>query len=494
MKLLVLVAVLVVASSVQAQVGTQTFSENFESFTVNAFGQTLPDQSWYNYHEAENIGTVATTAPTIGGAKSFHVESPLGLPVTDKFADFDLEQAASLTSIDFRVKGSTIPANGNGSNQYVSLQSATPRRTIAEFYVFCDDASFPNGCEFRVRFDQADTIGQVLINSSMNLTEFRVQLAFDWFNAQYSLTVNGVPDGVFPFMELPSNFQRLRLAQYEATTPIDLAFDNWTVVGAFDGFADSGTGDAATGIRNFLTNIKFTTAGSLFAFGIVLLVVILAGVVVPLLVLGRDNSVTPAVSFLGVLTILWLVRMEILPEWVGIAIIIIAAAIVSFAVRSAILGIRDASQGPGLVAGSLGYFIIAATLLAFSGYAGADILLPTADLEIDDGASELPENETISQGFVEQVLDCSVGIITFGKFGDCERDSRGSAITWAKDTVDNIGRITAAIFSYAKTATIYLFQLLTFQLPIPVLFNMMIVLPPAAALATLAVQTIRGTG
>lgn len=490
MKRLLFLAALCVVPGALAQTA---YTEDFESFTVPAFGTITPDQTWYNYRAGSTgIGSVSTTAP-IGGSKSFRMFSAEGLTPSDKFSDFDLEVAATVSWINFTVDARSIAQNGDGSNQVVRLESESPRRTLAEFYVICQNTTYTAGCEFRPRFLTVDTTGQVLVNASSNLTRFRVELNVDWINARYRLYVNGVNDGLFNFLELPSNFGRLRMAQVDSTAPIDLAFDNWTVAGASSETGTTLTGDAATGIQNFLQNIKFTTSGSKFVFGILLFLILMAAIIVPAFTFGKDNSISPAIGFLVVLAALWLIDMEIWPEWIGIATIVAASAAVALTGR-AMIGLGNSSSGAAMVVGALGYFIIASTLLAFSGYAGQAISLPTDSIEVDDGASSLNTTDQVQQGFVEQVADCAIGIVTFGKFGDCSRTSRGTAITWAKDTVDSIGRVTAAIFGFAKAAVGFLWQLLTFQLPIPVIWNMMIVLPPAAALGFLAIQVVRGVG
>lgn len=485
-----LVAIIILLAPIASgQFGTETFTEDFET----CFPGEDPDQDWYDLRDPSDIGG-CSTQNAMDGDLGMLVQSPSGQSLTDKNIDFDLEIPAALSSTTFFIAGEPIANTTGGSNQYVAIQSEAPRRTVAEFYVLCDVANATQGCEFRVRFQQIDTFGQILINGTNNQTQFKVHLVFDWFEGTYRLFVDDVDDGVFPFMELPNNIQRVRIGQAKASSGVNATFDGWTVDGAFEGVEEVVEGDAAEGIKNFLNDINFTTTGSLFLFGVVLLVIMVAAVVVPLLALGRDNTVVPAIGFFAVLAILWLIKMEIFPDWIGIVLIIVTSSLIGFVLRRVMLGIRDAGQGPGLVAGSLGYFIIATTFLGLSGYAGENIFLPTDDLGIEDGVDDLPDNETVEQGFVEQVLDCSVGIITFGTLGDCSRDTEGTIVKWTKDTVDNIARVTATIFSYGKAAFAFVFQLLTFQLPIPVVFNMIIVLPPAGALAAYGLQIIRGVG
>lgn len=487
--LLFAVAVILFAPAASAQFGTEAFTEDFE----DCFPGDDPEQTWYTYRDPSDLGACSAD-DAIGDDLSLRVRSPSGQSVTDKVVDFNLVAPAALSSTTFFVRGEPIANTTGGSNQFVAIESTAPRRSVAEFYVFCDVIDAPDGCEFRVRFEQADTHGQVLVNATQNETQFKVRMVFDWFEGTYRLFVDDVDDGVFPFLELPSNIQRVQIGQAKPSSGLNATFDDWTVNGAFAEPEEVVAGDAAEGIKNFLTNIQFTSTGSLFLFGVVLLIIMLAAVIVPLLALGRDNTVVPAVGFFAVLSVLWLIQMEIFPDWIGITLIIVTSALVGLVLRRVMLGIRDANTGPGLVAGSLGYFIIATTLLGLSGYAGENIFLPVDDLGIEPEADDLPENETVEQGFVESVLDCSVGIITFGTLGDCDRSTEGSAVKWVKTTADSIARVTATIFSYGKAAFTFVFQLLTFQLPIPVVFNMIIVLPPAASLAAYGLQIIRGVG
>lgn len=474
--------------------GAATFTEDFEGFDQGGLSpETKPDQDWYDYREGSDVGTVTVNDPIINGEQSFRLDGPVTPDVSNKHAHFQLELAAQIVNTTFFIQGTPPSVNGAGSQQVVRIQSVSPVRTMVEFYVFCQDSSFPSACELRVRFDPADSTGQTLINTTVGQTRFKIQVIPDWKTAEFQLFVDDVDDGVFPFLQLPSNFGRLRFEQYRPDVPMLLTLDDWTVGGAIEGNATAVDADAAEGVKNFADNIRFTTAGSKFALGIVIFIVMVAAVLVPLLALGMDNTIVPAMGLYVILAALWLVEMEFWPDWVGIALIIAVAAVASLAVRRGIMGLKDAGRGPALVAGSLGYFIIASSFLAFSGYAEFNVTYPTGDLGIDEEEDEgLPENETFKQNFVEAVVDCSIGIVTIGFFGDCSRDTRGKAVQFASDVVDTIGRITATIFNYARVAFTFLFQLVTFQLPIPLIFNMMVVLPPAVALVTLAFQSIRG--
>lgn len=483
-KLLLVLAVLMVPG-----VMADTFTEDFESF--NAAIVSDPEQDWYNYAESgEDVGTISTSSP-IGGVNSFLVTSPAG--VSGAYADFTLEIPAPLTNLTFTIRG---VAN---TQQYVAIQSTAPVRSLVEFYVLCTDSSFPNGCQLNVRYAIGASVGETLIPYSNNDTVFVINIVPNWQVSTYSLSVDGVDDGDFPFFELPREIGRLRINQYSSIYAMNVTFDNFIVDGAVFGAASATSGDVANGIKNFLQDIRFTTSSSKFFFGVLLFVVLIGSVSIPLVILGRDNTTIPSIGFFSVLVALWLVYMEIWPDWVGIALIIVVAAMISFVVRAKMLGIFDASRGPGLVAGSLGYFIIASSFLAFSGYAATPIEVPTGDQDINGDSDEdnPPAGNTTELNFVQQVTNCifTGAVFTFGLVGSCEKDApKGKVLRWAEDTIDSVSKVAATIFSYARASFVFLFQLLTFQLPIPVLFNVMIVLPPAAALAVLAIQTIRGVG
>ncbi len=491
-------ALLILSPGIAAQLGgTETFTEDFESFSPPPAGTDLePDQDWYTYVDEQGIGSLSSSDP-INGAVDLAINSPSGQSIGNKRVNFDLAFPASLNSTTFFVKGVNITDDpeGEGSNQVIRLQSSAPRRTMVEFYVFCDNPDLPDGCQFRVRFDEVDTQGQVLVDYGNNQSTFKVHIVPNWFDGEYDLFVDDVDDGTFPFLESPSNIGRIQFAQAESDTPFNMRFDDWTITGAFEGDAVDLDDDAANFLKEYLQEINFTTESSKFIFGLILFVILAAAVIYPAMALGADNTITAAAGTYVALSALWLVQMEIFPDDVGIALIILCAAVVTFFIRRKLMGILDASQGPGLVAGSLGYFIITSTLLAYAGYAGEDIFLPIEGLTLDEEEVEaLPENETVEQNWIVATIDCSVGIVTFGKFGDCSRDTEGKFITWAKDTIDNAARVAATIFSYGRAAVTYLFQGLTLQWPIPTVFNMIIVLPPAAALATLGIMIITRSG
>ncbi len=456
-----------------------TFTETFESFAANDFDrQFKPDQAWYDYSEGVDIGNVSQTGPIIG-TQSFRIASANTTDASNKYAIFALEVPAPLTETTFYIKGDSYAnTTTGGSRQVIAVESSAPVRSLVKFYVFCNDTASPQGCELRVKWQSIDSTGQVLINASANITQFKIRIVPDWLDGDYNLFVNDVDDGVFPFLEIPDDIGRVKFDQYRSDIPMGLKFDNWNVVGATNGTGGV-EGDIATGIKNFASDIRFTTSGSKFFLGFLIFLVLCAAVIVPLLALGLDNTLIPAIGFFAILAALWMVFMEFWPEWVGISMIVIVAALVGTTVRRLFLGITDASTGPGLVAGSLGYFIIASSLLAFSGYAADTITVPTGPAEQQDvNATTNPD-----QSFIGAVAECvfTGGAFTFGLRGDCSQDTVSK--TWTQIT---------DIFGWVRTGLDFLFQLLTFQLPIPVIFNVIIILPPAAALATFAIMVIRG--
>lgn len=476
---LVLALLLLISGAASAA----TFTEDFESFGV---GETDPERSWYNFNQGpDQNATVNDTGPVIEGNQSLVMNGSKTGSLDGRAAFFNLVKGVQLDETTFTIKGEP-PANvTGGSQQVVAIESTAPRRTLVEFYLFCSDDTNDTACQLRVRFDHADSTGQVLVNETLNQTEFQIRMVFNWPLAQYRLIVNGVDDGLFPFLELPNNIARFKLEQYRGDFRWGMGFDNWTVVGATNATQAATEGDVANGIKGFAQDIRFTSGGSKFFLGILLFAIMVAAVVVPLISVGRDNSTLPAVSFFAILAALWLVTMEFWPDWLGIAMIILAAAILSSTVRRVALGISDASSGAGLVAGSLGYFIIASVFLAFSGYATDTITLPTspAEQQSDSGANVTGTNQT----FVGAVTECifSGGVFTFGLVGDCSQET--TTTTWKKIT-DAAGQI----YGWVQAGMDFVFQLLTFRMPIPTIFNLMIVGPPAAALGAYGIGVIRG--
>lgn len=446
-----------------------TLNEDFEDYVIGGFfPDTVPSQDWYDYSEGAAIGMVSDDPPSITGSQWFTARANTTTDESNRKVSFTLEVPAQLTSFNFTIEGVPYDNSTGGSQQFISVDSSAPVRSMVKFYLFCNDPVDGDGCELRVKFAAIDTTGQVLVNASAGQTQFAISIVPDWLNAEYQLFVDGIDDGTFPFLEIPKDVGRIQLGQQRADVPMNVTLDDFTVVGTVNGTASAVEGDIATGIKNFGTAIRFTTDGSQFFLGLLIFIVLCMAVIVPLLALGLDNTVIPAISFFVVLAALWLVYMELWPDWISIALIVLTAALIGAILRRLVLGIQDASQGPGVVAGSLGYFIIATSLLAMSGFAAGSIELPT---NAPTGEGEADQN------FAVATVEC---VLSF--FSDCSQDTETKVFAAISDAL-----------GWARAAADFLFQLLTFQLPIPVIFSAMIVLPPAAALFTLAVQTIRGS-
>lgn len=468
--LLILVAILAIPT-----VSAATLKEDFEGFIIiGVFPEYKPSQDWYTYSETADLGNVTSVAPIPFGNQAFRFARGAVDDPSSSSGQFNLVAPGQVSQINITLRGTTPSENGAGSMQVVSFESSAPRRALVQFYVFCMDAVNPAACELRVRFQNIDSVGQVLINTTLGKKQFNISLIPSWTASSYQLSVDGVDDGTFPFLELPLDFQRVGLAQYRGDIPAKLTLDNWHVLGAPVVNGTVVEGDMATGLKNYLYNTHFRTSGSLFFFGIILFIVLNAAVLVPTFALGKSNALATAAAFYVVLVVMWLVTMEIWPENIGITAIILASALIGLFLRKFVLGIRNANGGAGLVVGALGYFVIASTFLGFSGYAAQTINVPTAQLDGDGGTD---------QSFFGAVAECIVtgGVFTFGLVGDCSQDTVSS--TWK--TITNI-------LGWAQAAVDFLFQLLTFQLPIPVIFNMMIVIPPASALAFVGIQLVRG--
>lgn len=454
-----------------------SFTEDFEGFDLGGFDpEVKPSQSWYSYGETGDIGFVSDDAPVIGGLQSMKFQG-------SGTGTFSLAAGAQLTDLDFTVRGITISDDGVGSRQVIRVQSSAPARTAVEFFLFCDDPTKPTGCDLNVRFENANTFGETLVDASAGDSEFVIELNPDWGNGEYQLTVDAVDDGVFPFLELPQNIGKLQVGKPSGSKLANVVLDDWFIDGASDVEVTDGS-DIANGLKSWASSVHFTSDGSLFVLGLVFLAVIVLAVGIPLVVVGLDNTVVPALSFFVALVVLWLVTLGWWPDWVGIGLIILVSALVSLVMRGLVMGIRDASTNAGIVAGSLGYFIIVATMLGASGYGAVNVVLPTGSIETPDDQNETAED----QGFVAATLECAGNIVTLGLLDmDCSQETTGS-------TFKKITDFASTVFNFARTAFSFLFQLLTFSLPIPVFFNALIVLPPAAALATVGFRFITRSG
>lgn len=452
------------------------FTEDFEGFqTSGILAVEKPTSDWYIYSESSDYGVINTVSP-IAGVNDFKFSSNVTATPTDNRGTFALNIPTQINSLNFTLKGTTVSDNGLGSQQFVILESRTPVRELVSFYIFCNEG---DACELRVKFQHSDTTGQVLINHTVGLKTFTIELDFLWVDNSFCLEVNDVDDGCFTFTEVPGNFWRFRVGQYRGEYPSGLQVDDWMVTNAIEGDAPTIDGDITEGFKNFAHDINIRSTASLFLFGIILMVTILMAVFLPMSAANKSNTIASTVTFVMVLSVFWLVEGGFWPDWVGISLIILTGAMIGTFVRTVALGMKDASNGAALVAGSLGYFIITTTLLGFSGYATETIQLPTENpVEVNETGEPQPV-----QGYILSGLECFLtgGVLTYGLIGDCSRYSETKFFSAITD-----------IFGWIRGALTYLFQLLSLQLPIPVVFSMMIILPPATSLATYAFGLIRG--
>lgn len=472
---LLLVALLAVAGVASAQ--TETLFEDFEIFEP---GED-PDRNWYRYVEGDDIGQVNDSFMVIEGTQSMAFTGDTNGTVSDRTASFRLGSPTQVSAVDFTIKTASLNNSTAGSQQVVKIQSSAPTRNMVEFYIFCRDADNPEGCEFRVRFDHVDSTGQILINETLNNTQFNVRMEIDWINSEYDLFVNGQDDGTFPFLQIPQQVGRWKVEQHRGDVPLNMTLDQLTFENGINATADPTSGDVATGLQSFAEDIRFDSGASEWLMGFLYFATVIAAIAVPLITLGQDNTTLASLTFVGTLAVLWIVFLEFWPDWIAVALIILCGAAVALVVRRVALGIRDASTGASMVLGSLGYFIIAAALLAFAGFGVDNITLPT------DPAEDQEDDATSEQTFVGAVTECVVsgGAFTFGLVGDCSQETTTSTFQSITDAAGNV-------FGWVRASLQFLYQLLTFQFPVPTLFNLMIVAPPAAALAAYAVEVIRG--
>jgi len=456
-----------------------SFSEDFEDDT--AFQD--PTGTFYTYTETSDVGFVTDFTPIITGSQSMKFEA-----TGTTAGNFDITAPSQLTNLTFTIRPLTIDDDGVGSRQVIKVQSGSPTRTMVEFHVYCDDADNPTGCEFRVRFEQVDSQGQVLINTTVGDRLFTVKIQPNWNTGKYQLFVDGVDDGLFPFLQLPSDIGRISVQKASGSPPLNMVFDDWSIDGALPPDAPSGD-DIAAQILDFMAEVHFTSETSQFIFGIILFVTLLLAIALAMMKVGQDNTIVVVLVFPASLVLLWLVTLGVWPDWIGIALIIVVSALIGLLIRTGLMGIRDASTDAGLVAGTLGYFIIATTMLGLSGYASEDITLPTGSLETPDDLNETGEEQI----FPVATLECIGSIantLTFNVFGwdfDCSQQTTG-------ETFKKITDFASTVFNYGRVAFTFLFQLLTFRLPIPTVFNVMIVMPPAAALAFVGFKAVTNRG
>ncbi len=448
-----------------------TFLEDFESYNSFAIVPDPIGQDYYEYSDPSDIGNVTNSQPILDKSNSLRIISN-STDISSNVVTFDLVTPNQLTDVTFVMQGSTTANSTLGSKQVVDLASSFPVRSIVQFFMFCrndtGNVSYDDACQLNVRWQEAESTGVELIPYNATTNRFNITVSLDWQNVEFCLTVNAVDDGCFPFYQLPNDYARLRMFQFQPDIPMNMTFDYWQVVGAVDVASGVVEGDVAQGVQDFATDMHFTSATSLFVFGIILFVILNTALIAAMFAHGKNNTIAPAAAFFAIIVSIWLVQMEFWPDWIIVVFIIYVSSMVGLILRRVMIGIRDtSSSGPSLVIGSLGYFVICATFLAMAGYQTAEISIPTGSTE-EEGATD--------QSFGEATLEC---VITL--FSDC-----------SQQTESQIWKTITDIFGWIIASVQYLFQLMTFQLPIPVVLNIIIVLPPAAALGAYAVQLIRG--
>lgn len=450
------------------------YTEDFNSYNLLGFNPQLkpsPTPAWYTYSEFSNVGNVTSSAPILEGSQSFRIANSDATNFTNAADKFTLTTPIQLTNVNFTVQGKTITDTGVGTQQVITLTSSFPVRRFAEFYIFCTNdtgnTSLNDACKLNVRWQTVDATGQTLIPYTTNLKRFTTNVTFNWTTSQFDLNVNGVDDGWFPFFDLPADYATIQFAQYRSDIPMNLTLDPYTVVGAANVTASVVDGDVANGIKDFATNMSFTSGTSLFVFGLVIFIAMMAALIAAMFSHGKSNAIAPAAGFYGVSVVFWLIQMQFWPDWLSVMFIIIVSSMIGLVLRRVMLGISNAAIGPSVVVGSLGYFIICASFLSMAGYSQSQVFIPSGTVE---------QAGSTDQSFVGAVAECVVTL-----FGDCNQH-----------TESKLWKTITDIFGWIQAAFEFLFQLLTFQLPIPVILNIFIVFPPAATLAAYAIQVIRG--
>lgn len=139
-----------------------------------------------------------------------------------------------------------------------------------------------------------------------------------------------------------------------------------------------------------------------------------------------------------------------------------------------------------LLFGVLGYYIVATIILQMVGIAGPGVFIPgQSDLESASGNTLAAQATTgvlcagsIGLGFFTLGLSIIASIFTCGAFA--------WTVFAPQSAVDAFHYIFAFLYMF--------FQVLTFQLPLPIWLNAIIVLPGAAMLIYIGIKLLRGGG
>lgn len=449
-----------------------TFAEDFEGFNLVGLNPELsPDQDWYNFARSGDIGNVSADQGVGGdGIKSFLLDGAKGLSAGDSRATFTFENPDQADSTTFWVEAVPIATDPEGSQASITLFSRGPVRRIVEFYIFCDDPDLPDGCALNVRNNPAFTQGEELVPASLNQSVFKIHMVFDWRLGGYYLFVDDIDDGFFRFLDLPTNFAGIELGKVRSDYRVGLYFDNWTVVGLPAEGAQAVLGDVADGLVSFVEDAGFRTTNSKFVMGIAIMGILLAAAATVAFTFARKPLATPMLLMFGVAVALWLTFILIWPVWIEILMIILSATVASGLVRTYVVGQKNTASSLGIILGAVTYFLAASSLLVLAGFNAQNFEVPQ-NAPDEDGAAE--------QGIVAQTLECAWGIVTF-------------SMTCGKEVETKLFKVITDALNWGRAAINFLFNILTFQLPIPTILNVLIVLPPAATIFVEAVRIIRG--
>lgn len=465
-KLAILLAVLVIPS-----VAADTFNEDFEEYRIAGINPELdPDQDWYRFSRTGDIGNVSADQGILNGDQSFLLHGGQGVTPKLGKAKFALVQPGQAESTTFWIRSDTQVNTTTGLQAFVALESQAPARRIVEFYVLCTDADFPLGCALNVRHELINTVGEELVPASMNQSTFKIHMEFDWRAGTYTLFVDDVNDGVFEFLAFPENLGALEIGKVRTDYTAKLYFDNWTVDGTPAIGEDAVLGDVGQGIKDFVDDAGFRGPTSKFVMGIAIAGILIAAVATLTRTLAGQSLASPVMAMFIIAVILWMTLLELWPVWIDLVLIILASTIASGLVRSVIIGAKDSNSSTMVILSAFSYLIAASSLLALGGFHADAIETPNAAPD-EDGAA--------NQNIVAQVAECAFGFITL-------------KLACSKETETKTFKVISDVLNWGRAAVNFLFQLLTFSLPIPALFNTLIVVPPAVTIFVEAIRIIRG--
>lgn len=442
-----------------------TLVEDFEDEIITGpLADPTPTESWYTFS-----GAGAVQAQGLDGTGQAYYVTNNG-STTGRQATFVLGTGAQVDSIEFEVSGLGPSQIDGGSRSMIRLESMAPVRALVEIHIHCTEPNGTDFCQLRVRHDNVNTTGDIIVDYDLNQTEFNVRIVPDWLNDEFTLYVDGSDDGTTTFLQIPQTFNRFSIHKPTGTYPLGLIFDEIIILGGVDATSEAVQGDFANYVTNHANDTGFNNEASLFFFGLVLLVTFLMAAWLVLRSMVNKTTVGVLVAINGIAITVWLVFVGIWPDWVGISLIIACSAVISFALRTALVSSGQSGTETATVVSALGYFLIASVLLALSGYASSTISLPASPGVNQDAGATTEDTQRV-------LVNCTMR----------------SLFTCAKTVVQETSAAIGSITAWAIDAFTFLFQLLTFRLPIPTWANVIIVSPPAVTLAFVGLKTIRGT-